>query len=206
MEGPRPAGVILAGGRSRRLGTDKALVRLGGRTLLEHAASALGSLCAPLIIAGRVPATAVDQGVIWAADLRPGAGPLAGLEAGLAVAPQGWVAAAACDQPFLRPALLALLWSRARRSTAGAVIPVVGGQPQPFPGLYHTCLRPLVARVLEAGPAPVRALFDLIAVETVDEAEIRTVDPDLRSFHNVNTPEAYREALALGPPGKERCP
>lgn len=192
-----PAGLILAGGRGRRLGTDKTRLPLGRRTMLEHVLRALGTLCRPILIAGRSPATAVDPGIRWVADRRPGRGPLAGLEAGLAGAPEGWVAVAACDQPFLRPALLELLWAAARSAAAGAVIPLLDGRPQPFPAVYHTSLAPVVSRLLDSGPAPVQAVLDQVAVVYVSEGQIRSADPQLLSFHNVNTPEAYRQALAL---------
>src|SRR5690606_40516316 len=84
MDAARPAGIILAGGRSRRLGRDKARLLLGRRTMLEHVRAALGTVCSPLLVVGRAPATAVDRRITWVADRRPGWGPLAGLEAGLA--------------------------------------------------------------------------------------------------------------------------
>src|SRR5690606_17907794 len=158
---------------------------------------ALGTVCSPLLVVGRAPATAVDRRITWVADRRPGWGPLAGLEAGLAEAPAGWAVVAACDQPFIRPALLELLWSAARDTAAGAVIPLLGGRPQPFPALYRTSLAPVVSRLLASGPAPVQALFDRVATLCVGEERVRAADLALASFYNVNTPEAYRRALAL---------
>jgi molybdopterin-guanine dinucleotide biosynthesis protein A len=100
-------GAILAGGESRRMGSPKEGVRLwDGRPMLEHVTGALAGLCARLVVVGQCRGHRLSDDVIRLADLHPGSGPLAGIEALLASGVDEAYLVAACDQPFLTPDLL----------------------------------------------------------------------------------------------------
>ena len=102
-------GVILAGGRSRRMGRDKALLDLGGRPMLARVAEALGRVCQAVVIVDREPGRYAFLGFPVVVDRRPGFGALSGLHAGLLAMEHPYGIFVACDMPFLDPALLAYM-------------------------------------------------------------------------------------------------
>ncbi|WP_315941248.1 molybdenum cofactor guanylyltransferase [Deinococcus sp. Marseille-Q6407] len=144
--------MILAGGRSRRFGSDKALIQLGGLTLLERVAASLAGCPRRLLLAPpdryRLPGWTVQS------ERRPGEGPLAALETALAWAEAqagpGWVALSGTDYPLLTPAVWQAL--AAARRPGGLLVGFQGaGGPDSLPALYHTTLRPRVTAALDAG-------------------------------------------------------
>ncbi|MPY66326.1 molybdenum cofactor guanylyltransferase [Deinococcus sp. SDU3-2] len=179
-------GALTAGGRSRRFGTDKALARLEGRTLLEHVAASLEDCRVRLLVAppGRYPL----PGWLPVPDTRPDEGPLGALEAALLAAERhvgpGWVAFAGVDLPRLTPAYWALL-AGARAPGARSVLTLdAAGRAQPLGALYHTALLPHVSALLDAGERRLRlAARDPV---TVPYKAITWVSP--QALHNVNTP------------------
>lgn len=107
-------GVVLAGGRSRRMGTDKALISVGGEALVTRVAGALDEVCEHvMVVAGDAAALAgvpLPEGCPVIADREPFLGPLGGLETALEATETDWVFAAGVDMPFLEPAVVRLLW------------------------------------------------------------------------------------------------
>lgn len=143
------AAAITAGGQSRRFGQDKALALWRGQTLLAHVAAGLAGAHPRLLIAP--PGKYALPGWETLGDLRPGEGPLAGLETALTHAPAGWVALAGVDHPALTPAYWHAL---AQALTPGALsVQAVApdGSAQPLGALYHTALLPRVTALLDAG-------------------------------------------------------
>lgn len=133
------AGIILAGGRGSRLGgVDKAVLRIGGHSLLERTAAALEA-AEPVVVVG--PPRAVDREVVWTQEDPPGGGPLAGLDAGLRAVPPTveFAAVLAVDHPYLTPATLHRLVRAvvAERRCAGAVLTDVEGIPQWLLGVWR---------------------------------------------------------------------
>ncbi|WP_104991579.1 molybdenum cofactor guanylyltransferase [Deinococcus sp. NW-56] len=179
-------GALTAGGRSSRFGTDKALARLEGRTLLEHVAASLEGCPVRLLIAP--PGRYALRSWLPVSDTRPGEGPLGALEAALSAAEQhtgpGWVAFAGVDLPRLTPAYWALL-AGARTPDARSVLCLdAAGRAQPLGALYHTSLRSHVTTLLDAGEGRLRlAARDVV---TVPHEAVTRVSP--HALHNVNTP------------------
>lgn len=198
----RPSGIILAGGRSRRMGTDKALLDLGGRPVIAHVAGRLAEVCAEVLVVGADPARYAFLGLPVVPDAFPGLGPLGGIHAGLAAMSRPAGLFVASDMPFLRPSLLRHLAEAGRGAAGGvpadAVVPRLHGRPEPLCALYRRSLEPVAARLLASGGGAVAALFDAegVRVAWVDEADLRRLDPELSSFWNLNTPEDYRRAVA----------
>ena len=145
---------ITAGGQSRRFGSDKAQAIWEGRTLLEHVAASFPPTRSRLLLAPPGKYTLPHWQEV--SDLRPGAGPLAGLETALAQAPAGWVAFAGVDNPKLTPAYWERLFAARRVGALSvqALHPERG--PQPLGALYHTDLLPHVAGLLGAGERRLR--------------------------------------------------
>ncbi|WP_425148134.1 molybdenum cofactor guanylyltransferase [Deinococcus sp.] len=198
----RLTGAITAGGRSRRFGQDKALYRMGGHTLLERAAFSLGACWPRLLIAPEGRYALADWEAVG--DLRPGLGPLAGLETALSAAPAGWLAYCAVDLPCLTPAY----WGRLLARTQPDARTVVGldaqGRRQPLAALYHSSALATVSALLDAGERRMLALLDELESVSVPWSELQDLGGQL--YHNLNTPQdadALGSALSLAPNGRE---
>lgn len=193
-------GIILAGGRSSRLGRDKALLCFEGKPLILRLVRLLEGLCPEvLVITGeeRRYMDLLDVPVV--ADLVKGVGPLGGLYTALAVSSHDHNLVLACDMPLLKPHLLTLLFARIELAPwAEAIVPEVRGELEPFPGVYRRNSLRKLARLLKAGRFRVQGLLELLACATIPEEEIRAIDPGLRSFTNLNRPEELEELERRG--------
>src|ERR1700719_1679834 len=141
-----PAGIILAGGRSQRMGTNKALLPLPGQaseTFLSHLVSTLAPLCAEVLVVARDPAQFADvilpdTRIVF--DEKPGGGPLMGLYSGLNAMQSTTALVVAVDMPFVQPALLAFLLAHHLENML--LVPVVGGVPQVLLAIYPRSILP----------------------------------------------------------------
>lgn len=184
---------ILAGGQSRRMGTDKARLRLPGRGLLIGAIlERLDQVAAEVFLVANDDRLA-ELGRPIVPDRLAGAGPLGGIAAALEASRHEFCLVVACDMPFLNVSLLRRMIDRAHGCEA--VVPRVGGQPESLHAIYHRSCGVAIDRQLRAGEYKIAAFFPAVRVCYLDEPEIRAVDPDLRSFVNVNTPEEWQAAL-----------
>lgn len=156
-------GAVLCGGSSTRFGADKALARVGGATLLEHALDSLVPARERLLV-GRDYGLA---GVRFVADRRAGVGPLAGLEAALEAAATPWLALAACDLPNLTPDYWRILCARALACQA-VVVRHPGDRLEPLAALYHRSVLAEVSARLDARALSMHELVRALAAETVD--------------------------------------
>ena len=199
------SGVILAGGASRRLEKNKALERIGGKTLIERVIDSLAPLTTEvLVVVGRpeqAAALRLPLSVRVVSDRYPGGGSLGGIFTGLEASAEPWSLVVACDMPFLNRELLRHLM--AQSSNVDAVVPCLGGQPEPLHALYSkACLAPM-ERMLRAGQLKIAPLFEAVRVRYVDEATIDRIDPRHLSFFNINTQADLEEARGYfrqGPP------
>jgi molybdenum cofactor guanylyltransferase len=189
-------GVVLCGGASRRMGVDKAEIELAGRTLLERAVAALAGACDEVLLATGGEPRYPSLGLSVVLDRVPGAGPLAGLEAGLEHARGEWVAALACDMPHADARLFERLHARARERDLDACLYEGPSGVEPLCGVYRRSCLPAVRAALDAGERRV------VAFERHPTAEGRAprvgrlsedeLEPELaarRPSANVNTPE-----------------
>ena len=201
----RVSGVILAGGVSRRLEKNKALERIGGKALIERVIDSLVPLTTEVlaVVARPEQATALrlPPSVRVVSDRYPGGGSLGGIFTGLEASAEPWSLVVACDMPFLNRELLRHLM--AQSSNVDAVIPCLGGQPEPLHALYSkACLAPM-ERMLRAGQLKIAPLFEAVRVRYVDEETIDRIDPRHLSFFNINTQADLEEARGYfrqGPP------
>lgn len=180
---------ILAGGRARRLGGAlKPLLIIDGATILARQRAVLEPRAAELVIAVAGPGPLTEQGVRAVVDAAADAGPLAGLAAGFAASDRPWLLAVAGDMPHLAPAVLDALLAAAG-DDADAVVPRVAGYPEPLCALYGRGAVAVIAAHLTAGRRRTQGILDDLRVVWLDEPVLRTLDPDLRTFTNVNAPE-----------------
>jgi molybdopterin-guanine dinucleotide biosynthesis protein A len=192
---PGLTGAILAGGFSRRLGQDKATLPLGGKPLALRVNQALAPLVSICWLITNQPLDHLNLGLPLVTDLRPFQGPAGGLLTALFYARTPWVLAAAVDNPFLAPALLAELAARARRTSRPAVICQSPSGLEPFPGVYSVRLLPILADFLQADRRPTRFL-EVCRPQILAEKEVLALDPPAHSFFNLNTPQDLHRAEA----------
>jgi molybdopterin-guanine dinucleotide biosynthesis protein A len=186
-------GVVLAGGKSRRLGPDKRVLSVGGRTLLRRAVDALRQVFESVtVVSDAESVLQLPDGVSIERDRYPGRGPLAGIHAALSAGTGVPVFVAGCDMPFLNPVLIGRLF----RMVPGhdAVVPRAHGKTQCLHAVYSPRCAAPAERLLAGDRRAVEKLLDEVEVRYVDEDELRDHDPELLSFFNVNTPEDLAEA------------
>ena len=188
-------GIVLAGGAGRRMGAPKPLLQLGGKTLIEHVVAGIEPLVSGVIVVTNDAEAMAFLGLPTVGDAEPGRGPLMGLYSGLLACPTPYALAVACDAPFLAPALLNALI--VRRQPDAMTLPETERGPQPMPGLYPTTIASEIASLLEGGRAAMRDLTATAQVELLTIDEVRTLDPDGRSFRDMDTPEDLTAAQAL---------
>jgi molybdopterin-guanine dinucleotide biosynthesis protein A len=178
--------VIMAGGDSRRMGQDKANLLLGERTLLQSVAATLQPLFPEVIVSVRQPRPEINLPQVC--DDPAHSGPLAGLAAALERASTPWIFAVACDMPFITPAVIEYL--ALQRADCQAVVPVVGGYPQPLAAFYSGNCLDVVRNILNSnGKHSLLALLEMLQVRYVGEDQMQAVDPQLRSFFDLDTPQ-----------------
>ncbi|HEY8655154.1 MAG TPA: molybdenum cofactor guanylyltransferase [Candidatus Limnocylindria bacterium] len=188
---------VMAGGKSRRMGQDKAWIDVDGRPLIAGVIEVLASVADEVIVVANEPRFG-SLGVRVVPDRFPDGGALGGIATGVGAATFDTVLVSACDMPFLDAAVWRLLLSQAEG--ADLVIPVLGDQGdqlETLHALYTKACLPAMERALAAGRLRVISFFDEVRVRRLAEDAIRAADPTLRSFTNVNTPAEL--AAALGP-------
>jgi molybdopterin-guanine dinucleotide biosynthesis protein A len=192
---PGPVAVaIIAGGAATRLGgVTKAGLEIDGRSIAARQLEVLRRSFVRVFVVANEPGPWAALGVEVRGDVHRGAGPLAGIHAALAATDDAeGVVCVAGDMPFLAPALLALV--RDHAPEADAVVPLIGGRPEPLLARYGARCVPVIEARLRAGARAVHELFAAVATTWLDEPTLRAVDPTLRSFTNVNTPEDLARA------------
>jgi molybdopterin-guanine dinucleotide biosynthesis protein A len=191
--------LILAGGHSRRMGRDKAALLTGQKTspagpaadplnFVEHLATRLTPVVEEVIVAGGRSQASLE-GLRVVDDRYPGLGPLAGMHAGMQAAAYPWVWVVACDLPDVEPVLGKYMMGLA--DDADAVVPRLDSGPEGLCAMYRRALAPQIEKRLCAGERSVKSLLAAIKVRWLWPAELRSVDPELRSFLNINTPSDY---------------
>ena len=187
------AAIVLAGGRSRRMGQDKATLPFGDETLLERTVRIVREVVPEVLVISREDQPRVgDFRVVH--DSAEGLGPLAGLVKGLEVMSSERAFLTSCDVPFLKPEYLRLMIELSQGHPI--TVPLVDGYHMTTSAVYTREVLPVAQELLAA-----RRLRPLFLVEAVDARivtadDLRDVDPDLQSFRNCNTQEEYEQALS----------
>ena len=193
------SGVALAGGRSKRLGRNKAVEKIGDQSLIERVVDKLSQVTSETVVVVAEESKAADLNlppwVRTAADLYPGTGSLGGIFTGLSAAKGKYGVVVACDMPFLNVDLIRFMLDVA--SDYDAVVPRLQGRPEPLHAVYSkSCVGP-IERCLQADQLKIAIFFEQINVAYLEEDDIEAFDPSHLSFFNVNTQEDLDKALAL---------
>ena len=181
---------ILAGGASRRMGTDKSQLHIEQKTFTELIAETLLKTTDLVTIVGRN-----DAQLPSVPDIYPQWGALGGLHAALTACQREWAVVVACDLPFVTAELFQHL--AGLRMDHEAVVPVQpDGRPQPLSALYRVnpC-RQNATELIEAGRRRPLDLLETVKTRWVEFAEIRNLTQADRFFVNINTPKDYDDAI-----------
>lgn len=191
---PDVTALILAGGASKRMGTDKAFVEVEGVPLIRRVYEAVEPLFAEVLVsAGReTPGRGPFPGRVLY-DETPGLGPLGGLLSGLKAASTPWVFMVACDMPYLDPRVIARIMSE-RAEGLLAVVPESPGGPESCHALYARAALPLIEAALAEGERAPHRLFGRLKARLIPKAEIAAIDPAFRSLANLNTRDDVKSA------------
>ncbi len=181
------AGFLLAGGKSSRMGTDKAFLDFGGETLLCRALGVLKTACGSVKIIGD-PAKFTSAGPVIA-DVFPGCGPLAGIHAALAASQSELNAILAVDMPFVSAEVVSFLLAVAEDSGAIVTVPRTRAGFQPLCAVYRRDFTFTAEQALRAGNYKIDATFAGVRLRIVDEPELAAAGFSEKNFLNINTPE-----------------
>ena len=195
--------VIQAGGQSSRMGTDKALLPLGGKVLIEYVLAGVAGLGEETLITTNSPSGLEHFGLPLVPDRIPGSGALFGLQTALEAARGAHVLLVACDMPFLQRPLLEALIALAHR--ADVIAPRIDGLFEPLLAVYarERCLL-AVQRALDEGQRRMISFYPQVDVLALEGERLNALDPKGISFFNINTPQDLARAEALLAEGHRR--
>ncbi|MDO5043688.1 MAG: formate dehydrogenase accessory sulfurtransferase FdhD [Coriobacteriia bacterium] len=191
-------GIVVAGGRSRRMGTDKSFVTLADEPMVKRAVRLLEPYCKRIVIVTN--ALEATKALGWpdhvkvVSDDIPFQGPLGGLSTGAQHAETPWIFVRAVDMPWLAPNLIDMMYQRALDKKSDVVIPLSDRGNEPLCALYsRAAVMKWVQRVLDTGRRRVIAFFQYVRVDAIPQEEIRKLDPNEDSFLNINHPDQLVE-------------
>ena len=183
-------GVILAGGKNSRYGSNKAFARVNGVPLIERVIEVLRVVFKEIILITNTPNEYAYLGLPMYMDIIKNIGPLGGIHAGLSFMSHSRGFFVACDMPYLSEDLIRYM--ARNMGTFSAVVPRISWKIEPLHALYDKKCLASVKQLIACGTNQVVQFFDNISVRYVEEDEIRRFDPELISFFNVNTPKQLR--------------
>jgi molybdenum cofactor guanylyltransferase len=192
---------VLAGGKSSRMGRDKAFLELGGQTLLEHALILGQSIAHEVVIVGEVTRFMRLGRAIE--DVYPGHGPLGGIHAALLSTATALNLILAVDMPLVERDFLLYLVAEATRSGAMVTVPRSRAGWQPLCAVYHRDFGEIAERALQAGKNKIDPLFSRTETRAISQAELVRMGFSETMFRNLNTPDEFaraeKELAAAGP-------
>lgn len=185
-------GVILAGGKSRRMGRDKAFLPFGQGLLVERVIEVIQQVTDDVILITNTPEQYERFALPMFADVIPEAGSLGGIYTGLVCAKTPYSLCLACDMPFMKPTFLRFLCRMAAK--ADVVVPRIADDFQPLCAVYSQVCRDPILHKIEAGQLKITGFFDQVRVHVIDGDLLTRHDPHDVMFFNANTPEEYTKA------------
>jgi molybdopterin-guanine dinucleotide biosynthesis protein A len=191
--------IILAGGRSARMGRPKAMLRLGGVTLIERTVEELARSIDDIVVVAAPESEGIELPALGAVtivhDENAYRGPVGALARGLHAARHEVAFACSCDLPMLR--CEAASWLLSLIGGYDAVLPQIGERLQPLHAVYRRRCAEALDAMLARGEHRLSAVAKAVGARILAEAEYRRADPDALSCFNINTPEDYERALML---------
>jgi len=186
---------LLAGGKSTRMGSDKAFLEFAGSTLLERALKIAHEVSASVWIVGARQKFGGFGKVVE--DVYPDQGPLAGIHAALRVSDDDLNVVLAVDLPFIELGLIRFLLAQGQDTDALAIVPRIGSRWQPLCAVYRKPFADVAETALQKSENKIDLLFAKMDVRAIDESELRSAGFSPKIFLNLNTPEELDEARKL---------
>ncbi len=187
----RVTGIILAGGKSSRLGRDKAWEDVGGQRIIDRVIGALRSSCDEVLIIGDRPERqnelSLPKCIQYRSDELEGRGSIGGLYTGLKSSDTLWSLVVACDMPFISRELIRFMLSIISKNRCDAIVPIINGRYQPTHALYNSTCIPFIEKNISSGNFRMDSYFDEIYLEEISEDVINSIKGAELSFFNVNT-------------------
>jgi molybdopterin-guanine dinucleotide biosynthesis protein A len=186
------SGVVLAGGKSNRMGFNKAFLRFGQQHLIERIVATLKEVFAENILVTDNPELYRNLGLPVVTDIFPGYGPLSGIHAGLVYTNTPYIFVVACDMPFVTAQFILFLLGQA----AGyeVIVPQIKEQVEPLCAVYHKGCLPVVEARLKAGQYKVSGFFQAVKVKYIAQEEFSYIDEEDKIFINLNTRNDLKRA------------
>ena len=189
------SGVILAGGESQRMGSDKSLLPIQGARFIDRVYARLNSLFDEVIIVTNSPKLYQDIPCRKVPDIYLKQGALGGIHAGLSQVQQPRAFVVGCDMPFIAAELVRKICSHAKQGDL--ILPLSSCGHEPLHALYEKNCLPAMEQVLEAGHKRIMKFFSQVKVVEIPAAELLSLDPQEKSFCNINTPDEYYRLRGL---------
>ncbi|MFO7554489.1 MAG: molybdenum cofactor guanylyltransferase [Desulfobacterales bacterium] len=196
-------GVILAGGQNSRFaGKNKALIRIDGKRILDRIFEIFSVLFDKVILVTNDPLQYMEWDFEIVTDIFPIRSSLTGIHAGLFYITTPYAFFTACDVPFLKKELVEALLNGIEPNI-DIVIPETSKGFEPLCSIYSKrCLKP-IERQIEKKTFKIQQIFQTVRVKKISENILRTADPDLFSFSNINTPDDLDRAKQISTPFTE---
>ena len=193
--GNQITGVILAGGKSRRMGYNKALLQIGNQTIIQRVLASLKQVTSSQLIVTNFPEEYEFLDLPMKSDILPGKGAFGGIYTGLSVSETPYCLVVACDMPFLNVDLLQYMTQIVQGYDI--VIPKHSKGYEPLCAIYAKSCTPHIEKLLKANQLRIIEIFSYVRVREVSESEIKNYDVDGWMFFNINTHEDYQHALQI---------
>ncbi|MYL32819.1 NTP transferase domain-containing protein [Pontibacillus yanchengensis] len=184
--------IVLAGGESRRMGQNKALLSLYGKPMITHVVEEIERFTSSIVISTNEPNLFSFLSYLKVEDHYKGLGPLAALESAMAQSEEEWFLVAACDMPFINHKIYNEVFQN--RGLYKAVVPVYDGRIQPMSALYHKDLYPLIVQLLEANNLRMVDLLNLTSTNYFSSFSNNINKDEMeKHFINLNYPDQYKK-------------
>lgn len=184
-------GAILAGGRSRRFGSNKALISVGGARLIDRVIDSIQTICDPILLIANDLKPYYDVRAALVKDVIPHQGPLGAIYTALLFSPHEWVFVKATDMPYINLNVARKMYELT--ANCDGVAPVLDGRYEPLFALYSRRCLPAIAEILQSKERKVTSFYRKVKIRALQEAEWRAIDEEGRSFLNINTLEDWKK-------------
>jgi molybdopterin-guanine dinucleotide biosynthesis protein A len=188
-------GIILSGGKSSRMGTNKAFLRVGSERLIDGTVKIFQEIFPEVILVTNSPLDYLDQDCIIATDIIKGKGPLGGIYTGLFYASHERIFMAACDMPFLNRAFIEYMMDHC--ADFDIVVPELPDGLQPLHALYSRRCLPAIKRLIDKDQLKITGFYKGLKKLTIPEGVTKRFDPKGMMFINVNTEEDLERISSL---------
>lgn len=184
--------IILAGGKSSRMGYDKAFIKIGGKAIIERTTETLKPLFDEIIIVANEPAKYSRFDLKVVKDIKPDCGPLSGIHSGLVNSDTQFNFVVACDMPFLNPSLIKFLCLKI--DGYDGVVPIIKDKPQPLHAIYSKSLLPLLEDALEGGDYALHTILNKANIKISELSDFKERDGLQLEFRNINDEKDLKSA------------